>query len=132
MFDKIIMVMKVEKDIFCKINEGEIPSNLVYEDELLKVIMDKFPNSPGHMLIIPKSHVKDALDINDETFSDLNHIIKEMIKKCYDVLGASGVTVIQNNGTCQEIKHYHVHIIPRYDTEVKLSNEEIYKKLIEK
>ena len=122
----------MENDIFCKINEGEIPSNLVYEDDLLKVIMDKFPNSPGHMLIIPKNHVKDALDIDDKTFSDLNHIIKAMIKKCYDVLGASGVTVVQNNGTCQEIKHYHVHIIPRYDSEMKLSNEEIYQKLIEK
>ena len=122
----------MEKDIFCKINEGEIPSNLVYEDELLKVIMDKFPTSPGHMLIIPKKHVNDALDINDETFGTLNKIIKAMVKKCYDVLGASGVTVVQNNDYGQEIKHYHVHIIPRYDTEMKLTNEEIYQKLIEK
>ena len=122
----------MEKDVFCKINEGEIPSNLVYEDELLKVIMDKFPNSPGHMLIIPKNHVKDALDIDDKTFSDMNHIIKAMIKKCYDILGASGVVIVQNNGSVQEVKHYHMHIIPRYKEEIKLTNEEIYKKLIEK
>ena len=122
----------MEKDVFCKINAGELDSNLVYEDNLLKVIMDKFPNSPGHMLIIPKKHVNDALDIDDETFNDLNKIIKEMIKKCYDILGASGVTIVQNNGSVQEVKHYHVHIIPRYDKELKLSNEEIYQKLIEK
>ena len=122
----------MEKDVFCKINDGELDSNLVYEDELLKVIMDKFPNSPGHMLIIPKRHINDALDMDDETFNDLNHIIKAMIKKCYDVLGADGVVVVQNNGCVQEVKHYHMHIIPRYKKEITLTNEEIYQKLIEK
>ena len=122
----------MEKDVFCKINDGELDSSLVYEDELLKVIMDKFPNSPGHMLIIPKKHITDAFDMDDETFSDLNNIIKSMIRKCYDVLGASGVTIVQNNGSCQEVKHYHMHIIPRYNKEITLTNEEIYQKLIEK
>ena len=122
----------MEKDIFCKINEGELDSNVVYETEELKVIMDKFPVSPGHMLIIPKKHIKDALDMDDDTFLKYNSIIKDMITKCYEVLGASGVEVVQNNGDCQEIKHYHVHIIPKYKSKVDLSNDEIYKKLIEK
>lgn len=122
----------MEKDIFCKINDGDIPSSVVYEEEKLKVIMDKFPVSPGHMLIIPKYHVNDALDMDDETFARLNGIIKMMIKKCYDVLHADGVTVTQNNGICQEVKHYHVHIIPKYNENINLSNEEIYQKLIEK
>ncbi len=122
----------MEKDIFCKINDEEIPSSVVYEEEKLKVIMDKFPVSPGHMLIIPKEHITDALSMDDETFSGLNNIIKKMIKKCYDVLGADGVAVVQNNGICQEIKHYHVHIIPKYNNTPKFTSEEIYQKLIEK
>ncbi len=121
----------MEKDIFCKINDGEIPSSVVYEDDKLKVIMDKFPVSPGHMLIIPKYHVTDALDMDDETFAKLNSIIKKMINKCYEVLHADGVAVVQNNGICQEVKHYHVHIIPKYKKEISLKNEEIYKKLID-
>ncbi len=122
----------MEKDIFCKINDNEIPSSVIYEEENLKVIMDKFPVSPGHMLIIPKHHVTDALDMDDETFNRLNNIIKNMIKKCYEKLNADGVTVVQNNGNVQEIKHYHVHIIPKYIKKINLSNEEIYQKLIEK
>lgn len=121
----------MEKDIFCKINNCEMPSNVVYENDDLKVIMDKFPVSPGHMLIIPKKHINDALDIDNETFIQLNDIIKKMIKKCYEILNADGVAVVQNNGICQEIKHYHVHIIPKYKKDVNLDNEEIYKKLIE-
>ncbi len=119
----------MEKDIFCKINDGEMSSNIIYEDDKLKVIMDKFPVSPGHMLIIPKCHITDALDMDDETFARLNGIIKKMIKKCYEVLKADGVEVVQNNGICQEIKHYHVHIIPKYKEKNNLTNEEIYVKL---
>ena len=122
----------MKKDIFCEIIDGDIPSNVVYEDDTLKVIMDKFPVSPGHMLIIPKKHINDALDIDDATFIKMNAIIKKMINKCYDILGASGVAVIQNNGSCQEIKHYHVHIIPKYIEPILLSADEIYQKLIEK
>lgn len=121
----------MEKDIFCKINDGEMPSSVIYEDEKLKVIMDKFPVSPGHMLIIPKDHITDALDMDDETFARLNSIIKMTIKKCYNVLNADGVEVVQNNGVCQEVKHYHVHIIPKYKETNNLSNEEIYNRLIE-
>lgn len=121
----------MEKDIFCKINDGELSSNVVYEDDKLKVIMDKFPVSPGHMLIIPKVHITDALDMDDETFIKLNIIIKKMIKKCYDVLKADGVEIVQNNGICQEVKHYHVHIIPKYKERNNLSNEEAYNKILD-
>ena len=76
----------MDKDIFCKINDNEIPSNVVYEEESLKVIMDKFPVSPGHMLIIPKHHVKDALDMDDETFLKLNSVMKKMINIPYQLL----------------------------------------------
>lgn len=120
----------MEKDIFCKINDGEIPSSIIYENDKLRVIMDKFPVSPGHMLIIPKHHITDALDMDDDTFNELNFIIKSMINKCYNLLGANGVEVVQNNGICQEIKHYHVHIIPKYKEKKNLTNEEIYKILI--
>ena len=122
----------MEKDIFCKINDGEIPSSIVYEEEDLKVIMDKFPNSPGHMLIIPKKHVNDALDMSDEMFIKMNKIIKMLVKKCYEKLGADGVAICQNNGSCQEVKHYHMHIIPKYSEKPNLTNKEIYQKLIEK
>ena len=118
--------------LFCKIINKEISSNVVYEDETFTVFIDKFPDSPGHMLIVPKSHVKDALEIDDITFGKLNNVIKNMINLVTEKLKCDGVSICQNNGSCQEIKHYHVHIIPKYLKKVELSNEKIYKKLIEK
>ena len=46
-------------DIFCKIVNGEIPSNCIYEDDIVKVIMDVNPVSDGHCLVIPKKHYQD-------------------------------------------------------------------------
>ena len=60
--------------LFCKIVNNEISSYTLYEDDLIKIIMDAFPNSPGHTLIIPKKHYTDLSDIDEEV---LNHIMKK-------------------------------------------------------
>lgn len=100
--------------LFCKIINGDIPSNTIYEDELVKVFLDISPNTNGHMLIVPKKHVVTVYDIDSNL---ANHII-EVERKMYDLLkeklGCIGLTVAQNNDYGQEVKHYHVHLIPRY------------------
>ena len=68
-------------DIFCKIIRGEIPSNTVYEDELVKCIMDANPESPGHTLILPKKHYSDILSIDDEAILHINSIARNLILK---------------------------------------------------
>ena len=118
--------------LFCKIIKKEIKSNIVYEDSDFCIFMDKFPSSPGHLLIVPKKHILDALEIEDEIFLKLNSMIKKMMALVMEKLGAEGVRVGQNNGICQEIKHYHIHIVPAYSKKILLSDEEIYQKLIEK
>jgi len=124
--------------IFCKIINGEIPSYTVYEDDIIKVFLDINPNTNGHMLIIPKKHYLDINDINDKTMSHINRIQKEMYKLVQEKLGASGCTYAQNNGIAQDVKHYHMHLMPRfkndgwknvYDkTQIK-KIEDIYNKL---
>lgn len=118
--------------LFCEIVNKKLASDIVYEDDTFLVFMDKYPDSPGHMLVVPKKHILDSLDIDDETFMKMNKVIKKMINKVMDKLGAAGVTICQNNGECQEIKHYHFHILPRYREKINLSNDEVYKKLMEK
>lgn len=118
--------------LFCNIANGKVSSDVVYEDNTFLVFMDKYPDSPGHMLIVPKNHILDSLSMDDETFKAMNKVIKNMINLVTEKLGADGVTLTQNNGICQEIKHYHFHIIPAYSNKPNMSNEEVYKKLIEK
>ena len=89
--------------IFCKIINGDIPCMKVYEDDVCLAYLDINPDSDGHTLIIPKKHYKDIYDISKK--------IMDMLK---EKLGCDGFTLLQNNGSIQEVKHYHLHIKPHY------------------
>lgn len=124
----------MENCIFCKIIKGEIPSYTIYEDENIKVFLDINPNSNGHALIIPKKHIKDIQEINSTTFTQILDVIQNNIyKKLKDKLNCDGITIVQNNEYGQEVKHFHIHIIPRYKNDnVKLNyNKENIKSVEE-
>ncbi len=117
-------------DIFCKIIDKEIPSNTIFEDEVVKVVMDVNPRSNGHLLIIPKTHFKDLYDIDEKTLNHIMKIAKKMSKLLIDKLKCDGITLEQNNGIAQEIKHFHLHIIPRYEKKEQMNIEEVLKKIM--
>ena len=106
----------MEECIFCKIIKREIPSKTVYEDEIVKVFLDINPNTNGDLLIIPKNHYENIIDIDEKI---LAHIISITKTKIYPLiekkLNATGLTLMQNNGTGQEVKHFHIHLTPRYE-----------------
>ena len=104
-------------DIFCKIVNGEIPSNCIYEDDIVKVIMDVNPVSDGHCLVIPKKHYQDLYDIDDEVLSHILKIGRRVSKILMEKLDCDGISLDENNGSSQEVKHFHLHIIPRYKYE---------------
>ena len=107
--------------IFCKIIKGEIPCMKVYEDELVLAYLDINPDSDGHTLIVPKEHFKDINDLPKEVHSHIYEVSKIIMKKLEEKLGCSGFSLLQNNGSVQEVKHYHLHIKPTYEN--KKSNE---------
>ena len=100
--------------LFCKIIDGSIPSKTVYEDEVVKVFLDISPNTDGHMLIVPKKHVVTVNDIDSELASHIVEVKKKMYDLLKEKLNIEGLTIVQNNDLGQEVKHYHVHLIPRY------------------
>ncbi len=108
--------------IFCKIINNEIPSYTVYEDEIVKVFLDISPKTNGDLLIIPKKHFTNVVDIPLDVLNHINKIVKEMYELLKEKLHCDGMTVIQNNDYGQEIKHYHVHLTPRYKNDL-LSHE---------
>ena len=116
--------------LFCKINDGSIPSYTIFEDELVKVFLDINPVTNGHSLIIPKKHFKDLDDINDETLLHIMDVARYIKKLLCNKLNCDGVTLIQNNGDCQEVKHFHLHLQPYYNTEQELFDVvDVYNKL---
>ena len=119
----------MEDCLFCKIIKGEIPSMTIYEDDIVKVFLDINPTTNGDTLIVPKKHIENMLDLDDKTLSHIHKISKNIYSVLKEKLNIDGLTLVQNNFYGQEIKHYHVHLIPRYknDDVKQLSNKEILK-----
>jgi len=100
--------------IFCKIIAGEIPSKKLYEDELVLVIMDVNPIVDGHVLIIPKKHYTDYMELDDKITTHIFNTAKEIGNKLINKLNANSVTLLVNYGDDQKVKHYHLHLLPDF------------------
>ena len=119
-------------DIFCKIIKGEIPSKVIYEDEIVMVIMDVNPRSNGHLLVIPKKHYKDLFEIDMNVLNHIMEIGKKMGELLMEKLGCDGITLEENNGISQEVKHFHLHVIPKYEGNDEMKDiDSVYIKLKE-
>ena len=115
--------------IFCKISKGDIPSYTIYENDYVRCFLDINPISNGHTLIIPKKHFLDVNDIDLDYLSEINKASKIVVKLINERLKPNGIKLLQNNGNLQEVKHYHLHIIPNYTKSSKKDVESIYKVL---
>lgn len=117
--------------IFCKIMNGEIPSYTIYEDDIVKVFLDVNPDMNGHCLIVPKKHYQDLYDIPNDVLIHILETARKIGSLLKEKLNAAGITLVQNNGLYQEVKHYHLHIKPGYkEKEEKIDVKKIYEKII--
>lgn len=116
--------------IFCKIINREIPAKIIYEDDIVIAFLDVNPDSNGHTLIIPKKHYTDLADIDDKTLSHIMSTARDLKKLLEEKLNIDGLTLIQNNGAVQEVKHYHLHLKPHYnEKQAILPIDEVYNKI---
>ena len=108
--------MKDNNCIFCKLANGDIPTNSIYEDNDFKVILDAAPATKGHALILPKNHFANIFEIDDEVAAKALPLAKKIAKNMMDKLDCDGVNILQNNGEAagQTVNHFHIHVIPRY------------------
>ena len=108
--------MRDDNCIFCKLANGDIPTNTIYEDEDYRDILDASPATKGHALILPKQHYANMFEMEDETLGKAAKLAKKVISHEKEVLGCDGYNVLQNNGEAagQTVFHLHVHVIPRY------------------
>lgn len=129
---------KVKRDdcIFCKLANGEIPTNSIYEDDDFLVIMDNNPASRGHCIILPKTHAANLYELPDEYCEKIFTVAKKCGTVLRDTLQCDGLNVLQNNGEVagQTVFHLHVHLIPRYtgdQIEIKLPHDTVTEELAE-
>lgn len=108
--------MRDDNCIFCKLANGDIPTNSIYEDDSFKVILDMSPATKGHALILPKNHFADLYELPEEEVAGAFKLAKKMAIHMTEKLGADGFNIVQNNKEVagQTVFHFHVHLIPRY------------------
>ena len=99
--------------LFCKIINGEIPSNKVYEDDQVFAFRDIEPQAPTHILIIPKQHIKSAAEIDESNSAVVAHIFEVAAKIAKQEGLDDGFRIVNNCGDIagQTVKHLHFHIM---------------------
>lgn len=99
--------------LFCKIINGEIPSNKVYEDDTVFAFRDIAPQAPTHILIIPKEHIKSAAEIDESNSAVVAHIFEVAAKIAKQEGLDDGFRIVNNCGEIagQTVKHLHFHLM---------------------
>lgn len=102
--------------IFCKIIEGKLPSQKVYEDSYCVAFLDIAPVNKGHTLVVPKEHAELLDQLSDSSARSLAIALKKLVPAVRAGSRADGINIVQSNGRAagQLVPHTHFHIIPRY------------------
>ncbi len=105
--------------IFCQIVAGEAPAARVEEDEHTLAFLDIFPATPGHTLVVPKTHARDLLEVSGEDLAACAATAQRVARRMTTALGADGVNLLNACGAAawQTVFHVHLHVIPRYADE---------------
>ncbi len=102
----------MENCVFCKIAQGQISSHKIYEDEYSFAFLDKHPINPGHILVIPKTHVPNFYDLVDDDYSHLMLTVKKLSARVNEIMKPHKVGLIVAGW---DVPHTHVHIVPMHD-----------------
>jgi histidine triad (HIT) family protein len=103
--------------LFCQIVAGTIPSTRVDEDERTVAFMDINPATRGHVLVVPREHATDLLEVGADDLAACAAMAQRIAGRQRERLGADGVNLINSCGAAawQTVFHFHVHVIPRYE-----------------
>ncbi len=109
--------------LFCDIINGKDHGYIVYEDDNVVAFLDKFPITPGHTLVVPRSHYENLLEIPSEVLSHFCERVKIIAIGVKNALGADGIRILTNIGRSagQVVFHSHFHIVPMWSSDPNIS-----------
>ena len=99
--------------LFCKIVNGEVKAQVVFEDDVSMAFLDHRPVFPGHCLLIPKNHYETLADLANDLIEPLFRNAQLLARAVESGLQAHGTFVAMNNRVSQSVPHLHVHVVPR-------------------
>jgi len=105
--------------VFCDIVQRTVPSQVIYEDDQFMAILDKYPISKGHTLVLPKKHFQRVQELSQKEFCAMYVRVHALNALITSRLGATASHISINDGAAanQLVPHVHVHIIPRSEND---------------
>jgi len=102
--------------VFCAIVEGKAPAEVVYRDEATMAFMDINPATSGHVLVIPRQHIQDIFEIDEESAAAVMRSAVRVARALVAAVRPDGCNLVQASGRAafQSVYHFHVHVIPRW------------------
>jgi histidine triad (HIT) family protein len=98
---------------FCAIVERRAAADLVFESDDVVAFLDHRPLFPGHVLVVPRSHVETVEDLPDDLGGALMAVVRRTSAAVRRALDADGSFVAANNRVSQSVPHLHFHVVPR-------------------
>jgi histidine triad (HIT) family protein len=108
-----------EDCVFCRIVDGQAEASIVFEDATTLAFIDVRQFHPGHTLVVPKRHIPNLFDLDDDVAGDLARTLTRVARAVRDAFKPDGMNVWQSNGVAggQEVFHLHLHILPRAEND---------------
>ncbi|WP_026695513.1 HIT family protein [Peribacillus kribbensis] len=100
--------------IGCGLANHTLPVDMVYENDLICVVLDHHPYNEGHVMILPKVHVEEVDELDEETANAVIKAAGLMAKAIKALYKPDGITICQNGGIFSDLSHFHMHVVPRY------------------
>ena len=101
--------------VFCKIVAGEIPAEIVYQDENIAVFVNIEPKAPLHLLFIPKRHLEHLDELDDRLLVAIKNKVVEIVKE--KGLNEKGYRLVTNGGAAKAVPHLHFHLLGEVSVE---------------
>ena len=98
----------------CHLANKKEPAHVVYENELITCILDIEQFNEGHLLILPKNHFMDVDELDEPTANAVMVASKKLAKAIKQAYAPDGISICQNGGLFNDLGHYHMHLIPRF------------------
>lgn len=99
----------------CQLATKELPVHVVFENEYVCCFLDHDPYNEGHTLILPKLHACEVDELDEKTAIEIMKISMVIARALKNLYQPDGITINQNNGIFNELSHYHMHVVPRFE-----------------
>ena len=119
--DEYVTNQKIEGCVFCHISlhvEQDEELHLLYRDEFCFIVMNKYPYTPGHFMIIPHTHTDKLEELDSEVWLHMSALAQKCVKLLKEGFGAQGVNIGMNLGKAGGAgiaEHIHMHLVPRWE-----------------